>query len=543
VAKDRWTEINIGPFYVDTNGDTGAARDVLTQLEQLRWVLGGLLESKDLGSVWPIRVLLTQAAKTNPIGFVPQDQLGGFVLHGQRLLVMPPNGRLPLEQIAGMLLADNTPRLPHDVESGLVQLLGTIKANGSRVSWGGSPPHPDLAWARIQLFATKFEYYSSFHIFLNAAKSATIRVAEQNAFGRDSAVLEKEAAANLAAGTWQPVAVSGRPLDPKRDFGEHTTESALMEAYLADAQLAADRKAAEATYKSAVQAGSQSAAAGYEGLVAVALLEHGDGREFMNNAIKAGSKSPPVYVLFADGLPDEDALAMLKRATVYNPRWAEPIVREANLKTDLKEQESLLQQATKLDPRNTSYWIELAKVQTRNGHASLAQGSWLRAEDSAPEGAERDRVHQLRLDSEQERLDAADEARQREREAVHLADERAKSSAESRVKASEERANKSLDAQAGGERPQNVIPWHEMASGPPKKLIGTLIQVDCGGAAHRLSIRDRSGSVIKLLLSGKGTSSLPCGVQKPAPRVLVTYAAAADQTDGTAGSILSMQVQ
>src|SRR5579863_4822620 len=69
LAKDRWTELNIGPFYIDTQDDVAAARNDLTQLEQVRWVLGGLLESKDLPSLWPIRILLVKNAKTNPNGF------------------------------------------------------------------------------------------------------------------------------------------------------------------------------------------------------------------------------------------------------------------------------------------------------------------------------------------------------------------------------------------------------------------------------------------------------------------------------------------
>src|SRR5882757_5002536 len=65
-AKDRWSELNVGPFFVDSETDSTAARETLTQLEQLRWVLGGLLESKDLNSVWPLRVMLSDLAKTNP---------------------------------------------------------------------------------------------------------------------------------------------------------------------------------------------------------------------------------------------------------------------------------------------------------------------------------------------------------------------------------------------------------------------------------------------------------------------------------------------
>src|SRR5947208_16257723 len=57
-ARDHWTEINIGPYYVDTDGDSARARDTVTRLEQIRWVLGNLLEEKDLQPRWPIRILL-----------------------------------------------------------------------------------------------------------------------------------------------------------------------------------------------------------------------------------------------------------------------------------------------------------------------------------------------------------------------------------------------------------------------------------------------------------------------------------------------------
>src|SRR5882757_6414270 len=156
-AKDRWTELNIGPFYVDTDGDTGAARDVLTQLEQLRWVLGGLLESKDLQVVWPIRVVLSDFAKTNPTtagtGFVWQN--------GQYVLLTAAGSRLPLGQVAIILLEANTPRMPGDVESGLQQLFDTLEAHGSKVTWGGQPVLANLAYARMQFLATKFEYGAS----------------------------------------------------------------------------------------------------------------------------------------------------------------------------------------------------------------------------------------------------------------------------------------------------------------------------------------------------------------------------------------------
>ena len=34
-APQHWSDLNIGPFYVDFDGDTAAAREALTQLEQV----------------------------------------------------------------------------------------------------------------------------------------------------------------------------------------------------------------------------------------------------------------------------------------------------------------------------------------------------------------------------------------------------------------------------------------------------------------------------------------------------------------------------
>lgn len=532
-AHERWTELNIGPFYIDTDSDVGAAREALTQLEQVRWVMGGLLESKDLPSLWPIRVIFTTSEKTNPQGH--------FILEsGQYLLVAGPGRHLPLEEIAGILLDENTPRLPDDVESGLRQLFGTLQAHGSRVSWGGAPAHPDLAWARMQLFATKFEYSSSFHIFLNALKGSTIRGAEQNAFGKPSDVLEQQAKANLAAQNWQAVSASGRPLDPKRDFGEHALDPTVAEVYLADAEIATDANGAEAAFKAAVEAKGTAAALGFEGLARIAELGHDNPKPFLDDAIHSGSKSAPVYVAAAEGLDAAEALPLLKKAAQLNPLWAEPIFRQAELATDAAQKEALLKQATQLDPRATEYWLELAKVQTDAGEISAAQGAWLRAEDSAPTESERSRIHQLRLDSEQERLDAADEARRREREAVHLDNERAEQAELDRIRAAEATANRTVDAKAGTATPETAVPWDQVIA--KKKLEGTLVRVDCLHTATRIWVKDSSGNSVGLLIKDISQSGLACGAQSPPRRVSLAYSADPDDRFHTAGTVTSLQV-
>ncbi len=449
--------------------------------------MGGLLESKDLPSVWPFRVLLTKSEA--PAG---TSRAGQFVLqNGQYILICAPGTRLPLGQAAGILLDANTPRLPAEIESGLRELFDSLEAKGSRVTWGGSPAHPDLAWARVQLFATKFEYTLSFHIFLAALKGGSgLQAAEQNAFGKASAVLEQEAQANLAAGRWQAVPVSGRPLDPKRDFGEHSIE-------------------------------------GLDDLKA-----------FLSKPAQTGVRSALGYVAAAKGLPPDQAIPLLKKAAQTNPLWAEPVFLQAQLTSDPAEKETLLKRAVQLDPRATPYWVELAQVQTTAGQATAAQGSWLRAEDSAPSPAEREQIHQLRLGSEKERLDAAENAQRREREALHLADERAQQSEAERIRAAEAKANQSLDAAAGGAKPENVVPWD--ATVPRKRLEGILVRVDCLGRDARIWIKDKAGATIQLLLKNAGDSGLTCGPQQPARLFSVTYAAQPNERLRTSGTVLSL---
>ena len=534
-ASEHWTELNIGPFYVATDGDTGAARDAVTQLEQTRWVLGNLLESKDLLSLWPIHILLRNGAKPQAGEFVWQN--------GRYLLVTSPGTRLPLGNVARLLLDANTPRLPAEVESGLRQLFSTLEAHGSRVTWGGPPSGtPDLAWARMQLFATKFEYGASFHIFLTALKGgSTLAAAERNAFGKAPGELETEAKANLAAGHWTAVPVSGRPLDPKRDFGVHSLDPVLAGVYLADWGLSSDRKQSEAAYKAAVEAGGPAAALGYEGLGTVAKLDGEDPQTLWEDAIRAGSHSAPVYVGAAESLPGLEAMSLLKRAAQLNDRWALPLILQAKLATVPAEKEALLKSALKLDPRATASWVELAQLQTQTGEATAAQGSWLRAEDSAPNDVERDRIHQLRLGSEQERLAAAEDLRRPERDAAHLADQQAQQAESDRIRAAERKANQSLDSAAGSDKPSDVVDWNSLVG--QKKLSGSLTRVDCLKNGWRLWVREKSGASKELFLSKQTAADFACGSQFRPRRIALEYRAAPDEDLHTAGEITSFQLQ
>jgi hypothetical protein len=504
-------------------------------MEQLRWVSGGLLGSQNLPSLWPYRVVLIRPGQKPDVPpFVFQN--------GQYVMVVPTGTPISLSAVGAALLRDNTPHLPDEAENGLIELFSTLHAEGSKVTWGGPVPTPDLAWARMQLFATNFDYSAGFHIFVTSLRNgSTILVAEKNAFGKQPQVLETEAEGNLRKGNWTPVSVGGRALDPRRDFGEHTVDEAEVGCYLADAEVVSKPDQAEVAFKAGVEAGGAAMALGYEGLADLARFKGQDGTRFLEDAIRAGSTSASVYLAVAQNKPGEEGLPSLKRAQELNGRWAEPVFQEGEQTADPKEKEELYKRATQLDPRGTQYWLALAELQMTNGHASASQGSWLRAEDSAPTETERERIHQLRLSKEDERLDAMEAERRQEREAVHIADQKAQDAEADRIRAAEQKANESI-AQAGGQwQSTDVVPWNETLK--RKELRGTLTDVNCAHGLTKLSIRDRNGRTLVLLLEHAPETGLSCGPQPTGRAVLLSFAAEEDRTLGTAGRVLSFQFQ
>ena len=534
-AKDRWTELNIGPFTVDSRGDQGKAREALVQVEQLRWVMGTLLEKPDLRSLWPIRIV-----------FVDKDERGAAATsdfiseNGESVFACLAGSRLPLQAVARLLLEANTPRLPEEAESGLLQLFGTIQAKGSHVTWGGPIPAPTLPYARMQLFATRFEYSASFHILIVSLKNgSSLRIAERNAFGKDPAILEREAQANLQAANWQEVPVSGRPLDPKRDFGEHEVDGAVVGAALAATMFETDPKKAESLYKTAIEAGGAAKPLGFAGLAALATGRKEDPKPFWQSALRAGSMAPTVYVAAAKGEPASAAIPLLKKAAQMNPAWAVPVYEQAQLTSDPLDKEALLRKAAQINPRATHYWIELAQLQATDGHAIEAQGTWLQAQNSAPP-SQRDAIEKMRQTAEQTRLDAAEAERTRERDATRIEDQRAQASEAARIRAAEEKANHALDSAAGDRNTESAVPWD--ATLPQKRFTGSLVEVECLRGGTRLTVRDRSGKT--LLLEGDSASKLglSCGVQQPAPRVALSYAVDGDAKHRTAGRVVQFQL-
>jgi hypothetical protein len=464
-----------------------------------------------------------------------------FALHdGYYLLVVAPNSPLPLGEVVRLFLQANTPRLPDDVETGLAELFDTLKANGSHVAWGGSPSHPDLAFARMQLFAAKFDYGASFHIFLSSLRNgSTLRAAERNAFDKDPDVLEKEVTARLAASAWEPVSVSGRPLDPKSDFGDHTLDATVARIYLASALIPTDPDASEVALKQILNQGGSANALVFESLAEIAHVRQEKPAQDLNDAIQAGSKSAAVYFAAAEDLPPDQALPLLKKAAQLNPLWSEPIFAQAENSDDLAQRETLLKQAIQMNRRSTDYLVALARTQMADGHALEAQSSWARAEDSAPDEAKRQYVQKLHDSLENRRLDDVTAERKREQEEARLADQRAQQAEADRIKAAEDRANKQSAAASGtAASDTGTVDWDTLTK--TQKTYGHVVMVDCKQDYTRVAVRDLRGKTRQLLYRNSEQKTFSCE-NKPEPRqIVVTFRPHPDDLHGTDGDIVSV---
>jgi hypothetical protein len=536
-ARQRWVELNIGPFRVDTDADPTRARQVLANLEQLRWILGKMLENKDLSATWPVRILITSSAQPNASQF--------RLAHGEYIAAVRPDAEPSYVEVAKLLLESNTPRLPQDVDTGVPQLFYELTAHGSKVTWAKKPPGAGLAWARVRLFTTKPEYAGRFPVFLNNLKGGSLlTVAEANAFGKPSETLEKEAAAYLSSGAVEPVTTSERPLDPKRDVGEHSFDEAMASVFVADTILDSNRAAAESAYKAAGNAGMQALA--QEGLAMLAIAEKNDPSEYLESAITAGSKNAWVFVTAAESQQSGDASSRLMKARELNPRWSVPAVRLAELTADPRQKETYLQEACQKNPRSAQLWQELAELQTKRGEGKLAQNSWIRAEDAAANPEEKQAIHQKRGSLENERLDAQENAKRQEAAAAKAEEDRLRNEQLSRIGKAEQKANQA-NADGSSESSGEVVQWFGAGEQP---LQATLTQVDCVADQFRLRLKTSAGRNLSLLvpdpskLQKEGPDTeLTCGPLTSPKKLTLTYKTRPDKRMGTAGDVVRLRFE
>lgn len=534
-AGADWIETKSGPFVVYSDAGADRARDALYHLEQFRFLFGESLGRKELGTVWPVTVVVRRMEKgEEPLP--PRFSRGGW-------MATWPAGALPpagfFRELALLLIEDNwTGRMPGTMEQTVAVLFSTLRIEARRAVLG-IPPEPPLRtreWALLQYLLTSEETATRTRVLLaNLAAGADPDTAFRNAFGRRARDFEAEVERYLAAGRFRTITVSGRPLNPRLAFPVVPMLPSRLRVLPADLLMARGAPPAQvrAAYQRAIE--ERPGPLAFEGL-GLALLAEGAPEE-AKQAFEAMKKlMDPHRDHCARGLLE---LGLYEEAAQKNPRWAEPYLRAAGREAGPVRRAYLLKKAAELRPRDASIWERLAKAQTEAKQYADAEKSWRAAERVAVDQQERQRIVAAREAFEQARFEAeaAERARRRKEEQDEL--ERLKKEALERIRAAEQKASQ---GELAGKK---IEPWWE---GPPAQTFtGVLESVQCQGRRARLLLRDPAGKAMamtvpeagKVVVLGAGQElvQLACGPQKPPRRVKVEYTAKADAP----GEVLSIE--
>jgi hypothetical protein len=547
-AADHWIEYRKGPFRIISNAGDKAARDRLNEMEQLRYVLGGLLgkntgalggpSAVELKTVWPIDVALFSNAKEyTPHALEKPFIEGGSAMLGAWTADVPLSHDM-LRAMTRMLIDENTGVMPDAIETALCDLFSTIKVTGPKILVGAPLPAGEIPpskpggadrmreWARMQMLVTTLEYRGKLRVYLNNLRGGgDVGLATRNAFDMTPAKLDAMVDAYLQAGHFEAVPIIGESLNPNRDFVEKPMDQQAVDAWLVE--------------------------------------------------LAAGGKDFPPES--PRGLLTDATIASCEMAMKANPRWGEPHFQLAELLSDPAARMRELKTATTLEPRNAAYWRMLAEAQTVEHQYADAEKSWNAAIRAAPDDVERARTRQIRVDVSEKRADfeASEKKRIAEEQAREL--QRIKEATAKEVHAAEAAINKQAGEFKSNQKP--VPWWGDDPNGD--KVAGKLARVDClTGGAMRLTINIDGGGVIRLLVrdpaklavhasdspnaaptksSAQTSGSVPmqtrespsdqpfaqakfvCGVQRVAQKIRVVYNINADAKLNTVGDVAMVE--
>jgi hypothetical protein len=503
-----WVEYRSGPFHVYSDAGDRKGREALTELEQLRFVLGGVIGGKpELTTVWPVNIMLFANQKEYAAHVLPSPLVdgGGSTLAAWTADASKtePLPRDLVRAITALLLRDNAGRMAEGIETGLEDLFSTIQVNATHVSVGAPVGAGELSgarlrlWIKLQMLITQPEYAGKLRVYLNNLQQAGGEdVAVRNAYDTTPAKLEERVDAYARAGKFEAAPVTGRAINPNRDYIEKSAEKAVVDTLISEL----DAK---------------------------------------------GKNFPPDS---PRGLLAKNTMASLELAIRANTKWAEPQFKIAQLESDPARKIARLKMAASLDPRNTAYWQTLAEAQTQAELYADAEKSWTAAERSAGSVQERERIHQVKLGLEDRRAAAEIAARQRAREEEARELQALKDKAAAEVRAAETAANARLSANGGNT--QGAIPWYgDLSSQAPGGLAvsGVLTRVDCLNPSLRLTVQTATGPAVKLLIRDpkrltvavdSGEARFDCGVQRPARKIEVKHDGKDDPKLGTVGDIV-----
>lgn len=528
-----WTEYRSGPFNVMTDAGAREGREVLAHLEQTRHVFGALTGTRDSKTLWPVRVVVFKNARDRQryAGTAPMS-----LARDEYVASMTAGGAVPRELTAALVrvLIDSnlTARMPGDFEPGLATLLSTLEVKATRVTLGVPPPAAERTkgWARLHMLCTLPEYSGKVRVLLfNLQQGGEAAPAYRNAFEKSPAAIDKEADVYLAAGKFEPIPFSGRPIDPEkefhgRDLGDDEVKLRMADLLLADASKGRETRAA-------CQDLVNGKAPPLEAHECLGLLDQREGdtagaKQELTAATGEGNRSARAWLELGKMTEEiQDRQPMLETAAKLNPRWAEPYAAMAAHDADVKWKAQKLKRAAELEPRNSALWRELAEIYTSLDDYGEAARAWAAADRSAAGPAERAAAIEARERIERRRQEHENEERARAAAEEAKAIEKLKNEMEARVHAAEAKANENA-----GPPPEKVVPWWD---GPKTvKLTGKLERVECLARGQaRLHLVTAEGKPVQLLirdpksvlLMGGGMTTLACGPLKPARTVRVEY--------------------
>lgn len=548
-GDDRWIDYRSGPLHLITDAGDRIGRERLTQLEQLRWTLGGLLGKRDLQTAWPVHVVLFRNQKE-----YPRYALAHAFETGRDAILSCWMAERPLPQdwmraLVLLLVESNTPRFPQGTEGGLASLFSTLDVHGTRVTVG-APPAPELRtkdWARMHFLVTSQDYGGRVRVMIsNLEQGADMNTACHNAFEKGSAEMERLVDAYFQAGRFGTAALSGEALNPNKDYVEVPLDPAAARLELADLLAAnpAHTEEAKAAYAALAGPGAQEGL----GLIALAGKQTGEARKHLDAAVQADTRSARAWL--EDGSLQTGRTkkwAAIQKAARLNPRWAEPHVRMAAMETDDALKARDLKAAATLEPRNPALW-KAAAIALMDAHQyQEAAKAWGAAERASSSQAERAQIRRDRLDVERQRADyeAAEKKRIAEEHAREI--ERLKQQAAAEVHAAEEAANRRLSAGKAPVDQSRAVPWWQDPTGD-HSLSGMLERVDCLGGPARLLIRGEDHKLVQVLVRDPGQvvvrgsrKTFACGVQRPPLKVNLQYNARTDAKFKTAGDVVVVE--
>lgn len=525
-----WTEYRFGPFNVITDAGAREGREVLAHLEQTRHVFGALTGKQDGKTLWPVRVVVfknvrdrARFAATKPMALA-RDEYVATLAAGA-----PVPHELTSAVVQVLIDSNLAARMPTDFEAAFATLLSTLEVKATRITLGTPPPPAERTptWARLHMLCTLPEYSGKVRVLLfNLQQGADAGPAYRNAFEKSAAAIDTEVAAYTAAGKFDAVPFSGRPIDPERQFHSRDLEDEEVKLRMADLLLADPAKTADTRTACQALAGSKSASSeAHEclGLLAVREADKATAKQELAAATGEGNRSARAWMELAK-LEDQPQPA-LDAAAKLNPGWAEPYRLMAFQAPTPLSKAKLLKTAAGLAPRDSSLWRELAELYTSMNEYSEAARAWSAADRAAASPAERTAAIDARQALERNRQQHDDEERARAAAEEARAIEKLKSEMQERVHTAEAKANQNV-----GPAPKKVEPWWD---GPKTaKVSGSLQRVEClvRGQA-RLHLQTVEGKPLQLLIRdpktvvimGGGVAALACGPLKPPRRVNVEY--------------------